>query len=308
MRFENEYVGLSIKEILGVELGFSRKAITALKKREDGILLNGAHATVRAVVAPGDILEINFEDVGGDTYSECDAPPIPPIIYEDGRMIALNKPSHMPTHQSHGHYGDTLADALFRYFGERGRPFVFRAVNRLDRNTSGAVLIAKDSVACARLSALMQSGGIRKKYLALLEGELPEESGIIDAPICRVSDSMILRKICAEGEGQAARTEYRVLGYSRARDLTLVEASPITGRTHQLRVHFAHLGAPILGDELYGSPSPLIDRHALHAYSLTVSGFEGDGEIHIYAPLPEDMAKIIEETFGKEFLDHGRES
>ncbi len=305
MRFEDKYVGLSIKKILTVELGFSRKAITALKKREDGILLNGSHATVRAVVSPGDVLEINFEDTGHVAHSECNAPPMPQIIYEDGRMIALNKPSQMPTHQSHGHYGDTLADALFRYFGEMGRPFVFRAVNRLDRNTSGAVLIAKDSVSCARLAALMQDGGIRKKYVALLDGSLPEESGIIDAPIRRVSDSVILRAVCAEGEGQEARTEYRVLG--RSGNLTLVEASPITGRTHQLRVHFAHLGAPILGDELYGSASPLIDRHALHAHSLTISGFEGEN-IHIEAPLPEDMAKIIEESFGKEFWDYGRES
>lgn len=303
MRFENEFAGLTVKQVLTEHLGFSRNAITALKKRPDGILLNGQHATVRAKISARDILEINFEDCVPSEHTIYEDAPMPDIIYEDGRMLAVSKPPHMPTHQSAGHYRDTLAASLGRYFHEMGRPFVFRAVNRLDKDTSGIVLIARDMVSCAHLGELMRDGGIRKTYLAILDGAIDSDCGMIETYIRRRSESVMLREVCdADGCGQFARTEYRVL--ARGGGLTLVEAHPLTGRTHQLRVHFAHLGAPILGDGLYGSPSELIDRHALHARSLDISdGAEG---IRIDADIPSDMARVIEKYFGKEFLVYGR--
>lgn len=301
MRFENKFVGLTVKQVLEGELGFSRRAITSLKKRPDGILINGSHATVRALICEGDVLEINFEDaeihMGADAFADA---PMPEILFENDELLAVSKPAHMPTHQSAGHYGDTLASSVLRYYSELGRPFVFRAINRLDRNTSGVVLIAKDRIACSRYASLMRDGGIRKVYLAILDGILSEDEGVIDAPIRRAGDSVILREVCGnDGGGQRAITEYRVI--ARSGGLTLVAASPITGRTHQLRVHFAHLGAPILGDELYGKGSMLIGRHALHACSIDI---ESEG-LHIFAPLPQDMAEVIGNVFGEGFLNYG---
>ena len=304
MRFENEFVGLTVKEILTDRLGFSKRAITALKSRPDGILINGEHVTVRATVKEGDVLCINCADES-DAEKLVPSSVLPDVIYEDNDLIALNKPPYMPTHQSQGHFYDTLANSLAYYFSLRKEPFVFRSVNRLDRNTSGVVIVAKNRLAASKLSNMMKRGEIKKTYLAILSGELPQDSGRIETYIRRKEQSIILREVCPACEdAKLAVTDYTVL--ARARGLTLVLASPITGRTHQLRVHFAHKGAQILGDDLYGVASELIGRHALHAVKIEMPRMSTDGTAVFEAPLPDDMLKIIENTFGKEFKLNGR--
>ena len=301
MKFENKFIGLSIKEILIDELGFSKRAIAALKARPDGILLNGKHATVRAKVNEGDVLIINCEDMGSNEEKLVPSSTLPDIIYEDEHIVAVNKPPFMPTHQSQGHFYDTLANSLAYYFTKQGRPFVFRSVNRLDRNTSGVVLVAKSRIAAAKLSEEMKRDGIKKSYIAILDGTLEQNLGTIETYIRRAQKSIILREVCGECEdGKIAITNYRVL--ARANGLTLVEAEPRTGRTHQLRVHFSHLGAPILGDDLYGSASPLTERHALHARKLNFVQPDSRKVISIQADLPSDMREIIEKNFGKELF------
>lgn len=301
MKFENKFIGLSIKEILIDELGFSKRAIAALKARPDGILLNGKHATVRAKVNEGDVLIINCEDMGSNEEKLVPSSTLPDIIYEDEHIVAVNKPPFMPTHQSQGHFYDTLANSLAYYYTKQGRPFVFRSVNRLDRNTSGVVLVAKSRIAAAKLSEEMKRDGIKKSYIAILDGTLEQNLGTIETYIRRAQKSIILREVCGECEdGKIAITNYRVL--ARANGLTLVEAEPRTGRTHQLRVHFSHLGAPILGDDLYGSASPLIERHALHARKLNFVHPDSRKVISIQADLPSDMREIIEKNFGKELF------
>ena len=178
MRFENEFVGLTVKEILTDRLGFSKRAITALKSRPDGILINGEHVTVRATVKEGDVLCINCADES-DAEKLVPSSVLPDVIYEDNDLIALNKPPYMPTHQSQGHFYDTLANSLAYYFSLRGEPFVFRSVNRLDRNTSGVVIVAKNRLAASKLSNMMKRGEIKKTYLAILSGELAQDSGIV---------------------------------------------------------------------------------------------------------------------------------
>ena len=304
MRFENEYIGLSVKEILTDKLQFSKRAIASLKNRPDGILINGEHATVRAIIRENDVLEINCEDI---TDSEKLVPSsiLPDVIYEDDGIIALNKPPFMPTHQSQGHFYDTLANSLAHYFSLQGRPFVFRSVNRLDRNTSGIVLVAKDRLASSKLSNQMKENKISKSYIAILEGKLPQSKGKIETYIRRREQSIILREVCEEcDDAKIAITEYEVIASNNG--LSLVLATPITGRTHQLRVHFAHLGAQILGDDLYGNPSTLINRHALHAYRLCFFNTQNNEKTELFAPLPDDMAKIIEKYFGKDFTLNGR--
>ena len=298
MIFENEYIGLSIKEILIDKLGFSKRAITSLKHRADGILVNGNHATVRYIIKENDILEINIDDTESNLEKLVPSSVLPDVIFEDDYIVAVNKPPFMPTHQSQGHFYDTLANSLAHYYEQKGRKFVFRSVNRLDRNTSGIVLVAKDRLSSANLSLQMKNDGICKSYLAILDGELNETNEIIETYIRRKQQSIILREVCEKhDDAKIAITKYRVLAV--ANGISLVEATPITGRTHQLRVHFAHLGAQILGDDLYGHGSDKIQRHALHAYKLVFTHPQTNEQTTLYAPLPEDMKCLIEKNFGK---------
>ena len=299
MRFENQFVGLTIKEILADKLGFSKRAITSLKAREDGILLNGQHVTVRAIVKQNDVLEINAEDNTSNEEKLVPSSTMPSIIYEDEHIVAVNKPPFMPTHQSQGHFYDTLANSLAYYYSLLGRPFVFRSVNRLDRNTSGIVLVTKNRLSASKLSAQMKNDGIKKVYLTILNGELPNEEGFIETHIRRKEKSIILREVCEKCEdSKIAITQYKVI--AKGDGLSLIEATPITGRTHQLRVHFSFLGAQILGDDLYGESSQHISRHALHAYKLCFTHPETNEKMELFAPLPDDMGILIEKYFGEE--------
>ena len=301
MQFENKFVGLTIKEVLINELGFSKRAITSLKARPDGILINGEHATVRAKIKENDVLTINSDDNVNNEEKLIPSLVLPDIIYEDDDIVAVNKPPFMPTHQSQGHFYDTLANSLAYYYKLQDRPFVFRSVNRLDRNTSGIVLVAKNRLASSKLSNQMKNDGISKSYIAILQGELDNDEGIITTHIRRKQESIILREVCNEtDDSKIAITSYKVL--AKKEGLSLVWATPITGRTHQLRVHFAHMGAQILGDDLYGNSSNLINRHALHAYQLCFTHPETNEKTELFAPLQGDMQAIIEEYFGKDII------
>lgn len=304
MQFENKFVGLTVKEVLINELGFSKRALTSLKARPDGILINGEHATVRAKIKENDILTINSDDEVNNEEKLIPSLVLPDIIYEDNDIVAVNKPPFMPTHQSQGHFYDTLANSLAYYFKLQNRPFVFRSVNRLDRNTSGVVLVAKNRLASSKLSNQMKNDGISKSYIAILQGELEHDEGIITTHIRRKQESIILREVCDKtDDSKIAITSYKVL--AKKNGLSLVLATPITGRTHQLRVHFAHLGAQILGDDLYGNSSNLISRHALHAYKLCFSHPETNEKMELFAQLQSDMQAIIDEYFGKDIINNG---
>ena len=281
-----ELDGITVKDLLYNHLGYSSNIIKNLKKLPSGITVNGNHVTVRCVLHNGDEINLETDDVN---ESENITPVELPldIVYEDDCLIVLNKPSGMPTHPSHNHHEDSLANSLAFYFQEQNRPFVFRAINRLDADTSGLVLVAKDKVTAFKLSKAMADGKISKKYFALLHGEL-NLSGNIELPIRRSEDSTMLRVVDTNPESSAkyALTAYEVL--EKSEKFTLVSASPITGRTHQLRVHFSHIGHPICGDGLYGITSDGSDypRLALHAYSLTFP-HPSKGEITLATNIPD---------------------
>ena len=292
--------GKTVKEILRYGVGLSLAFTKQLKFLDNGIMLNGEKVTVRRTVSAGDILFLATEDVQRDGVLTPTPLPLD-IAYEDEYIVMPNKSADMPTHPSHNHRGDTLADALAYKYQEEGIPFVFRAISRLDRNTSGILLIAKDRISASRLSASMKNGDISKKYIAILEGELDFDEGTIDTYIKREAESIIFRKVCKENEGgDRAITKYKLLAKSNGYSLVL--ASPITGRTHQLRVHFSHMGAPILGDDMYGNESPLISRHALHALSLEFIHPKTNTPITVCAPPSEDISRVIVELFGSEAL------
>ena len=288
---EKEWAGLSLKQVLRREMGLSTKLIKHLKFSEGGILVNGAHVTVRHILTAGERLTLSLEDREAAPIEPVDLPIT--VLYEDDDLVVPAKPAEMPTHPSHGHWSDTVANALVYRYESRGVPFVFRPINRLDRNTSGLLLVARNRHAAGVLSGAMCRGEIQKTYLAVLDGVLDTESGRIDAPLHRTRESIIVREVCSPDapDADAALTEYRVL--ARSGHHTLVEARPITGRTHQLRVHFAHLGHPITGDDLYGAASDEIARHALHARTLTFPHPTTGERMTLKAPLPADLAALL---------------
>lgn len=290
-----EESGKTVKEILRFSIGLSLAFTKKLKFADNGILLNGSKVTVRATVREGDVLTLATEDIESTDFLIPADIPIS-TVYEDDGMILPNKPPFMPTHPSLNHRGDTLADALAYKYGKEGSNFVFRAISRLDRNTSGILLIAKDRITASKLSSSMKKGEFEKKYIAILKGEPPVDNGVIDTYIKREAESIIFRKVCSENEGgDRAITNYSVL--AKNGEYSLVLASPITGRTHQLRVHFAHIGAPILGDDLYGERSTLIERHALHAYSLSFPHPKTQETVSYTALLHDDMNELIRKLF-----------
>ncbi len=291
---DEKHDNLPLLSFLTHELSLSGRSISRLKRLERGILLNGNHVTVRALLHTGDSLTLMCED---EKSAENIVPSNIPIdvIYEDDDIIALNKDPHMPTHPSHGHYTDTLANAARYYFESKNIPFVFRAANRLDRDTSGIVLIAKNRHAAYCLSNEVENRQTVKCYLAVLSGIPSEKSGRITAYIRRKEKSIITREALdfPTDDSSFSETLYKVIG--EGENACAAVAMPITGRTHQLRLHFAHIGHPIIGDDMYGSASDLIDRQALHAYSLTFThpSSKESTEMSVYAPLPEDILSLL---------------
>lgn len=289
-----EHDGMSVLHILRDVLRLSRGVIKYLKFKEDGIVLRGERVTVRKILRAGDILVLGIED---STPTDIEPKDLPiDIAYEDEEIVVPIKPPFMPTHPSIAHHDDTVANALCYRYRHKDTPFVFRPVNRLDRNTSGLLIIARNRISAGKLYRSMREGKIKKRYIAILRGTLTQERGVIEGYIRRVPDSIIEREVCLEGEGgDFALTEYEVID---SRDgYTLVYAVPRTGRTHQLRVHFASLGAHILGDELYGEESELIARHALHAYELSFAHPTKDQTLTLRAPIPSDMESVIDKIF-----------
>lgn len=303
MRFTvtKELDGKSVLYILQRVLGLSSAMIRHLKFLDDGITVDGARVTVRRVLREGEVLTLNTSDTEHTQNIKPVELPLG-IAYEDEDMVIPDKPAFMPTHPSHDHYEDTVANALAYRYKEETERFVFRPVNRLDRNTSGLLIIAKNRISAAKLTKAMQKKQIRKKYIAILDGVLEGDGGIIDTYMRRTAESIIVREVCEACEGaDRAITEYRVI--CRSDTHTLVVAEPHTGRTHQLRVHFAHLGASILGDDLYGTPSEDIGRHALHSHSLTLPHPKSEECFTVIAPLPADMRAVAEKFFPEKDIE-----
>ena len=225
-------------------LGFS---VTIIKNAKvGGIHLNKNPVTVRAMVNEGDLVEIYLPEERSEGIPPMDIPLR--VLYEDDDILAVDKPTNMPTHPSKGNNLPTLANAVMGYYNG---DFVFRSVNRLDRDTSGIVIIAKTRLSAYSLSSTMKAGLWEKKYHALVMGVPYPQSDIIDAPIERIEEGNIKRMV--RPDGKRAITKYNVKeAYG---DYSLCEITLLTGRTHQIRVHMAHIGHPLVSDFLYGTPS-----------------------------------------------------
>ncbi|MBQ9065473.1 MAG: RluA family pseudouridine synthase [Blautia sp.] len=271
------------------ELGFSRRNLTWLKADPQGVLLNDEPAHLNARLHSGDILTIKIREDEMSSLTPVDLPF--GIIYEDDDLMVIDKPAGIPLHPSLHNVDNTLANALAWYFKCRQEPFVFRCSNRLDRDTSGLTIVSKHRVAAGMLSEMGVRREIVREYLAIVRGHVTPPSGTIDAPIGRVGDSIIERRIDPEN-GERAVTHYKVVKEHNGLSLVLLNLE--TGRTHQIRVHMKHIGFPLIGDHLYNPDDrTLISRQALHAFRLSFIHPLTGTALSFTAPLPEDMAELM---------------
>lgn len=208
------------------------------------------------------------------------------IAYEDDFFLIIDKAPGMLIHPTTYEEGNTVYDLVERYYQANGKSYTLHPINRLDRNTSGLCVFAKEPI----IQHWMSKRTITKEYLALVTGKLPAQSGIIEAPIARTLESIITR--CVDFErGKYAKTAYEVI--STKGNVSLVKLKLFTGRTHQIRVHMAYIGCPLYNDNLYGTPGPQA-RHALHAYRLAFKHPVSDNEIEITRALAKDLWDIYD--------------
>ena len=282
------HAGMSVERYLKQQHGYSTRTLVKLKHYPQGLQLNGRHVRTIDLLQAGDTLAVTFLDSqehGVEHFIRSNRRV--EIPYEDDDLLVFNKPADMPCHQSCGHAADTLANVFAAHCDHLGLDLMYRPLNRLDRDTSGAVLVAKNRFAAAKVT-----NNFHKTYQAILLGCPPQPQGRVDAPIRREFPEE-MRRIVAP-DGQRAVTNYRVLaqGTVEGQPLSLVDFVLETGRTHQIRVHMAHLGCPVLGDELYGQKSELIPRQALHCRHIAFPQPVTGQEIRVDCPLPADMQAV----------------
>lgn len=276
-----------LREFLLEHKQISRKSLSQIKHGGD-LMLNGAHVTVRAKVDVGDTVEVIFPPEQGSSYLQPEELELD-IVYEDEFILLLNKPAGLCVHPTFSITEGTLANGVVYYWQQKGLQRTFHAVNRLDKDTSGLVLVAQNRYSHQQLSIQQKAGKLKRKYYALVHGQVAQDRGTIRAPIARDPDSIITRHVSEEG--QQAVTHYQVM--KRFEEYTWLEIELETGRTHQIRVHFSHLGHPLLGDDLYGGGLELIQRQALHAFYTSFTHPGTKEEISFSASLPKDVQALI---------------
>lgn len=279
---------LAIKQILRQRFQFSARMRNKIK-REKLVYLNGEQIPGWITAKPGDVLEIRLPEETSDFIPE-DIPIR--TVYEDSSLLIINKQPGIVVHPTKGHPQHTLANGIMKEMLDRGQSFKIRFMNRLDMDTSGIVAVAKNSHCQASFMKQSQAGLVEKRYLAIVKGLVKEDQGTISLPIGQPDPERVERAV-VEG-GSPSVTNYQVLDRFRA-GYSLVELSLETGRTHQIRVHMAAIGHPVVSDHLYGESNPfLIERQALHARKLAMLHPVTGEPVSFEAELPEDMANLLE--------------
>ncbi len=269
--------------------GFSSRIIKDIKYNPHGILIRNKKVTVQKQLKKGDTLTVYIREKDETAVKARNLPL--DIVYEDRDVIVINKPPFMATHPTQDNYDNTLANALAFYFQQKGENCHIRPVNRLDKNTSGLILVAKNALSAGILSDDLKQKRVRREYFAIVEGCPDKKEGTVDAPIARESGSAIKRCVDFES-GDSALTHYSVISGG---EFSLLKLWLETGRTHQIRVHMSHIGHAVAGDFLYGTEFlGGINRHALHSATLTFLHPIDKKEMHFEADLPRDMKLLLE--------------
>lgn len=280
---EEKHDNMQAKRYLKQVHGLSTRLITRLKNNPDGILMDGKLLRAVDFVKAGAVITVNLPDEQSEYIEPVEGKL--EILYEDSFILAVNKPPFMPVHPVKQHQTDTLANIVVYYARQRGESYVFRAHNRLDRDTSGIVLIAKDKFTINKLK-----NGVKKTYTALVHGKI-EHGGTIAKPIGLLDDSKMVRHVLSEGT--PAITHYAPIAFNE--QATLLKLQLETGKTHQIRCHMSSMGHPLVGDDLYGGKRDFINRQALHCGTVEFPHPVTSEIITVTAPLPNDIENAVKQ-------------
>jgi len=301
LKAESRHDGRTLKQIMRSEYGMSGGFVSRIKLRENAILVDGKPQWVNFVVREG--AQITFMVETEEMSSIGVTPTAHPIemVFEDEDILVVNKPANLPCHPVLHNHEKTLSNYIASYYLEQGQTFTARVVNRLDNNTSGLVLFAKNALAAGVLNEMSKRNLISKQYTAITLGIPPQNSGEISLHIRQKTGSNLVQEICCDEDGKEATTQYKVISCDKVRNMALLHIRTLTGRTHQIRVHMAHIGCPLVGDFLYGTEDPdLIARHALHMGDLKLLHPLSKTPLHFSVSLPEDMQSLypVEQVTG----------
>lgn len=286
---EKEDEGIGLRKLLKKRLGFSSRLLTKLNSTKQ-VYLNGN--VLRGYMKPkaGDIIKAVLPEERSN-FPEADIPIN--VIYEDDDLLIINKQAKITVHPTRLHQDETIANGLMKYMRENSKSFKIRFVNRLDMDTSGLLIVGKNSNAQDKIIHQMHKDDVEKTYITLVNGIVSDDEFTVNLPIGRPDPDSPLRSVM-EVHGKPSITHVKVLERFSL-GFTLLKVRLETGRTHQIRVHLTHLGHPLCGDTLYGDHCPeIIDRQALHAYNLSFKHPTSDKKMEFEAPLPEDFLKAIE--------------
>lgn len=279
----------NVKQILKEEFNMSDRLVLKLKSNQK-IYKNNEITYVNSKIILNDVIEV-FLDIEEDRSNIVSIKMNLNILYEDEWLLILNKNANLPIHPSRMHYEDSLSNGISYYFDKIGLKKKIRPVNRLDKDTSGIVIFAKNEYIQECLIKQMKQNIFNKEYIAIVEGILENKSGTIHLPIARKPNSIIEREVTLNDNGDDAITHYEVM--KEKNNMSIVRILLETGRTHQIRVHFSYIGHPIIGDTLYGFSSSFINRQALHAYKISFIHPIKKEKMIFLSPIPEDMQKIM---------------
>ena len=278
---------MNLKELLKTYFQISDRLLIKLKNNRK-IFVNGNFAFVNMGLNVGDNISIFIDFIENNSNIVPNAIPLD-IVYEDDTLLIINKPTGIPVHPSMEHYTDSLSNGVRFYFDKIRLHKKIRPVNRLDKDTSGLIVFAKNEYIQECLVRQMKTKQFVKEYIAICDGIFDNKFGTINAPIARKENSIIER--CVSEAGDTAITHYEII--NTYTNYSVVKCTLETGRTHQIRVHMAYIGHPLLGDTLYSSPSTIINRQALHAYKIKFIHPITKQKLEFTAQIPADFENLI---------------